>query len=519
MGSDAESHYLARIQEFYDGNSWGNPFLNDAKSTEYSPYLSFAELILAAPGMLFGIPVPIMNIMYKAILPAAIFLLIYTLFLKFRNSRVWGIFTAACVVLGYQVFTLHGLTNLGYGSHQFALYARPVNPELSSILFFGYLIVAYAVFTHYRRRDIAILTGLFGLSFYIYFYLWTWMLIFQGVLVLVMLFRKQFTNAIWWSVISVAGILIGSPFLVHLWRVMHSPLYASFSVMMGVVREHGAEASMLGLVVSVLFLYHLFRRSRESHDYFLLALLMTAWISINQQIITGVTLQSGHYHWYYNMPVFVILLFVLASDIPTVLYRRLAYLGGAVLAMLSVTSAIVVQVSSYRFWAPMMSTVQRYEPAFQWLNEQTPKNSVVLSNELLSELIPVYTHNDVFWNPYAAYYPLPLGLIENVLYTYLKLNGVRPQSLEGGDFYYAIKNANMQDDQVGELVKPKYATLFGGLTAAGYAKVYAARTLDSLRRIDYLFVDTRKDAWKTGGIPRLKEVFVGDGVIIYALPE
>lgn len=518
MGSDAESHYLARIQEVYDGNGWGNPFLNDARSTEYSPYLSFAEYILAYPGKTLGISTPKMNLVYKALLPAIIFLLIYALFLKFRNDRAWGIFAGLCVVLGYQVFTLHGLLDLGSGSNQFILYSRPVNPQLSSIFLFAYLLIAYSVFRQYRRRDMIILAALFGLSFYIYFYLWTWLLMLQGVLVALALFRKRFAEAGWWLAISGVGLVIGSPFLLHLWRVMQSPLYAFFSATMDVVRGHAIHASLLGIVVSVLFLYRMIRCPRETREWFLLGLLATTWLAIDQQVITGIALQYGHYHWYYNMPVYVIILFVLASDIPVLLYRRLAYLGGAALALLSVISGIVVQVSSYRFWAPTMAAIQRYEPALRWLDEHTPRNSVVLSNEMLSELIPVYTHDDVFWNPYAVFYLLPSGLVDQTLYTYMKLNGVRPRVVSG-DFYYAIKNANVQDTQIQELMKPQYRPFLSGLSSVEYGKVYAARTLDPLRKIDYLLVDTEKDAWKIGNMPGLQKVFMGGGVTIYALHE
>jgi hypothetical protein len=44
---------------------------------------------------------------------------------------------------------------------------------------------------------------------------------------------------------------------------------------------------------------------------------------------------------------------------------------------------------------------QNYAPIFDWLNNNTQKDDVVLSNEIISNNIPVYTHNNILYSRLA----------------------------------------------------------------------------------------------------------------------
>ena len=64
-GTDSEAHYLARMQEFYDGNGLGNALLYDYKNDFPSTFFTISESILAFPGKLLHLPVPALNLFYK----------------------------------------------------------------------------------------------------------------------------------------------------------------------------------------------------------------------------------------------------------------------------------------------------------------------------------------------------------------------------------------------------------------------------------------------------------------------
>src|SRR5260221_10436962 len=65
LGTDAETHYLSRMEELYDGHLWGNPFLAEFKEKQYSLIFTPAELLLAVPGYILSIGIANLNLFYK----------------------------------------------------------------------------------------------------------------------------------------------------------------------------------------------------------------------------------------------------------------------------------------------------------------------------------------------------------------------------------------------------------------------------------------------------------------------
>ena len=109
-------------------------------------------------------------------------------------------------------------------------------------------------------------------------------------------------------------------------------------------------------------------------------------------------MQSGHYHWYFNIPIFIIILVYLgAKYIPPNLGK--VFVG--LLVLLSISSASFVQYSSYIYHKKEVALQQDFAQIFDWLNIHTQNNSVVLANEPISLLIPAFTHNNVFEHLYG----------------------------------------------------------------------------------------------------------------------
>ena len=81
---------------------------------------------------------------------------------------------------------------------------------------------------------------------------------------------------------------------------------------------------------------------------------------------------------------------------------------------------------------PELGYIQMLKPAFQWLNEHTPPESVVLGSlDLLStsSMIPIYTHNNVYAAYHAQFYAVPpLSEFRHRVYTTMALMGIRSQT-------------------------------------------------------------------------------------------
>ena len=118
-------------------------------------------------------------------------------------------------------------------------------------------------------------------------------------------------------------------------------------------------------------------------------------------------MQEGHYHWYFNTPIFILVLFV-AGDY--LVGRKYWVMGGVVavsLGVISLASAVLIQTSSYEYLAEKTQINQKYMDVLDWIKKKTPNESVILANQSLSELIPVYTFANVVWEDHSSYYLLP----------------------------------------------------------------------------------------------------------------
>ena len=101
--------------------------------------------------------------------------------------------------------------------------------------------------------------------------------------------------------------------------------------------------------------------------------------------------------------------------------------------------------------------------AFQWLNDHTPKESVILGDPVFTNsYIPIYTHNNVYVAVHAQFYGVPsIEEIRKRLYNYLHLMGIVSQD----DFDQYIHNTWMANLLVFEeycntLNKNMYVSMF-----------------------------------------------------------
>lgn len=381
--SDAELHYLARMSH---SSSLGSPFLKEDKDSP-TPLYTVSEQILALPGLVFGISVPKLSLFYKFLLPAIIYILVYFLAFRLTEKRLQSVLIAICVTFGAALLNFPDLVHLfrwEYAYGQFSIYSRPVNPQFSSIFFFAYL---HVLLSFYKKKDweTAVSLGmLVGVSFYIYFYLATFLLVTTLVSAVLLKSKKL-------AVALLIGLGWGIAALVHTLHMSTHPFFADFSRVGDIVKSHRMIVSNAFLITLCAFVYGY---PRMPYRQFVTALLITTFLVVNQQVITGSLLQEGHFHWYYNVPIYMLVL--------CLVFPRIVPL----IAVLAVASTVLIQSSTYHLAFTSSLDQNKYAPVFEWLNAHTPRESVVFANNTFSALVPVYTHNLVFWEDHASYYLL-----------------------------------------------------------------------------------------------------------------
>lgn len=429
MTTDAEPFYLARMQEYYDEGRVGNPFLFEHKF--YGPmfYSYGAETLLAIPGKILGISVPTLGLIYKFILPALEFLLLYALIYRLTGEKEWAIGGALMVFLGLIWFEWEYLKHNIYYATQSgriadlwyrpeALYAgRPVHPQFTQILLALYLNTL--LFIH-RGKDVRwfiVLAGVLAYSFYAYFFSFTFFLalnvVFAGLWILGR--RFELMKKMIWA--TIFGLVIGTPPLWAIYAAMRHSEYARVAEALWVEESQEIILRLPGVILLLGLIVMLFWCRRKGIDQsspsfqnliFLLGLMLTTFIVVNQQLITGVEVQYVHYFRSFNNPIFAITLVSLFGVMVRIigkkgggplatLFAKFAHLLSRAFIVFLLATGIYFQWAAYLKDVPAIRSEQRVMGAMHWLRENTSKDDVIMANERLSLLIPLFAHNNVMW--------------------------------------------------------------------------------------------------------------------------
>ena len=408
MKTDAEVHYLARMKEFVDTGSNGNPYLYEYKDI-ISPFNTISESILALPSVIFPISVPDLNLLYKFFLPVIIFILVYTLLFQLLGDKKWSMVGGLAILLGNSLINIPDLLHvirLDTIYSQFAIFSRPVNPEFSSIIFFAYLNILFLALKKRDWKYFAFLGIIFGFSFYVYLYSFTFIAALNFVFILMFLFKKDYNISKKFLLASALGLLLGAYEIYNIFLITSHPFYKELARISEIGSSHLPIFSMAGFIATVLFIVFIKYKKGERGD-FTLGLLFASWIVINQQIITGIVLQSGHYHWHFNTPIYIIILFWLAYNIFLKFDNKKVNIFLILLSIIFIFNAVFIQYSAYKNWNSEVSADQEIMPAIYWLESNTTTGSIILANSKNSDLVPIFTEDYVASSNYGNYYLVP----------------------------------------------------------------------------------------------------------------
>jgi hypothetical protein len=523
--TDSEEYYAARIAEIYDGHlSLSNPYHAEYKNLPYvQPPLP--EMVYAGLGMTVGWD-RVQATLYgsRLISPFLLTLVVYGFIFSLYRSRLLSLGVSAMILLGLN-FLMDPRAILGVFRGQTQVYqglpySRPVSPQIHSIFFFSYLWLFWLWLSGRKKVFLFFSAVVLGLAFYAYFYLWSFLLASLGLLALYFIWQKDWPGLKSLLLHLLVALLLAVPYFLNVYHFLRLDFAASSAHLQGLVSSHEfifSTSLFLGILLFVFLSVQIEKRLRV----FLVVLLLSGFLALNQQVITGRELHAAHYHWYFNLPLIGIALALAVSSFFHLAERKrilapLIFLGILFLFI----GAYFIQRGTYLNSKDYFAQEQRYAPLFSWLNQNTQKDSVVLAySQRLSDILPVYTHNNVLTSVRAGLSATPYERVEYDFFLPLYLQGL----MSSDALKYFRDNPQLSANLIGGVAnrltygcRTCYPDSENQKLADGYTAFAAQGKAQLLNkyRLDYVVNDRASDTWSKdffSGFEKLVEV--GDFII------
>jgi len=443
--SEDDFFYFARGKEVLEGHALGNPYFREGKDSQ-AIHHSIIEQLLVRPLVWLGVESghTLVTYYYFA-MGMGIFLLIvliYTLVWMLSHNKLLAATAALCVVGGHY-FVAYNKLKTPFSSFSFDLnpYQRPTFPIWSSVPFFIFLnFLVKGLKSHWKYLLAA--GVVFGALFYIYFFAWSFALALLGCLWLVALARRDYAGVKKITAVALLGIAIGLYNVITMYRFNESTAGRLSLFMSHQIKSyaHFYKISGLSMVIAALFGWFVYKRRNDPYWPLWLAIILTSWVVLNTQLITGREILDFHYSRYFVYPLVIIMgLYMLWSLIQNPRYQRIMLVG---LLILIYTDTAARAYRGTRATFEIKKYAQQYSPIIDYLNTQKP--SVVLGSDLFySDVVVVYTQSDLLWSEMAYMYVFPMERLEDVInvYYYMDLEGRRNFT----NFVYALRKKRTSD--------------------------------------------------------------------------
>ncbi len=437
MMLDAENHYFARVHQVYEGDiAIRDTFL----PTEKVPYATppLGEIIVAFFGKIVGLDAARAAIVSKPLSVGAIVLLLYALAFSLSRSKPSALLAAAVPVFGYSLISLspQPFMDLFTGNSTagpFIFFSRLVNTSISSLFLFGGLLLIYRTLfqkLNLSWRSMLLIGILIGASLYISPYTFSFLGALLFLVFVWFVWTREYTIARYAFLAGVIALLCTIPFILNTIALHALPGYTHLAQFLGLVER---REFVLGLLLPLMMITTaLFwpRRFLRSGGTFLLLTCAALVLVLNQQILTGIWLHPGHYHWYITKP----LAGLLAGLFAGYLIERFVserFVRGTVVVVLA-----VLVYNSFGFFAPWylraqesISKEQRYGPLVTYL-ATLPEQEVVWAEAEASDFIPIYTKHGSPNSVNLGSYPISQEYFDNRIFLEYRLRGVAPKDFE-----------------------------------------------------------------------------------------
>lgn len=434
FGTDAEYDYVAKMnQASYDDYSKG-PFPPDPGRNYYlAPKLGERTMgFLATVSHTRAIEI---NVIFKFVCSALLFLILYGWLLEMFSLKAVALIVPLFVILGVNLLSpveIWKLASLKTSIDTFLPYTRPISPQISSIFLFLGLWGIYNWGLKESRLKTAIFLGvLSGLSLYEYIYTWTFLTVVLSLYLVYFVLYKKTEKAKYFSCTLAINGIIAFPFFINLLKARLDPDYIDTAARIGTISSH---TPIFGVWILLGYLALIFLWPRDKYrdiKYFFLFLFTALVVVLNQQIITGLKLQPGHYHWYTTKPLIAIIIIFLGIYCikRAVTNKKLRIAIPVFLGAIFFLNAIVIQTHSYATNYPTYEKNQRYAPLLSFLNGTYQQEKTIWADPDLSTLIMAYTQHNAPDNRHAQYYLDSRNHLRDMLFLEYRLKGVTEKNI------------------------------------------------------------------------------------------
>lgn len=417
-----DHEYLMRGKDALEGHGLGNPAMREGKD-EPDYYFTINEYALVLPVRALGLAdrtnIATLFSVYNFVGVFLLVLLIYFFTLRLKRDKLLALTASWFVVGGYTIVIWHALFY-----PELNIYGRAMYPYLISLAFFSYLILLHRALKSETLKHILYAGAVFGLLFYVAFFSWTFALAFNSILFCLFGFSRNWNLAKKVLIISGLGAILGAYNLFRLWTFVSSLAGKQFAYFSGAAFSHSPVFTKLGLAALLLFVLYFFLNrhfnKKDENEILILALILAGWVALNQQVITGRTIQLNHYYWYFVTPLSILsTIYIFWSWIPNQRFKTMA--SAALVALVFVNTAVGQYKSALVTWEDRIYE-QNYAPIANALNKNKEPKVILAAGDYLASLFTIYTSHDLFWYSFATYNDIPLERFTDALFVYVYLN-------------------------------------------------------------------------------------------------
>ena len=429
--------YMVRTAAAMRGDTLGNPYLaGHENAPKYMPELS--ERMVALAGRALHWDVVKIAAAFRILQPAAIFLGVVWI------CWVFGFPPALAALAGLLTVLAPSLTMLRIhrpGLAGFLRYARFLSAGFHTTL---YLAAMGAVAVCWQRptRFRAILAGLaVGAIFYTPIFYWA--VLWAGIIGLAFVSQGEQRRAM--VVVAAVSAMVALPFVIGTIRNAANPIvqetlhrWPTYTMTPGRGLEHGILPHVVLCTGCAVLAWMLRRRSNVF--LFLFAFFAVTAPLLLENMVTNRNIQAYHFTDALN-PLWAIMGVALLAQlrIPRVVITSIFALviGFAttqhVADYLRLRSQVAAHPESWALNWCMPRTLA-------WLQENTPSDSVVIAPRPVMEILPVFTHNKVYWADFARQHVMPTGEADKRLLESLRWTPAQPLTYPVN--YYLATGAN-----------------------------------------------------------------------------
>ena len=482
MGTDAEEHYLASMREAYDGRYVLSNTYSIPKNIPFL-YPEGGETMAGFASRISGLGVIRFNIAMKFLSPFLLFLLLYKLVLLIDGRKSVALLSASFIILGSNLAArpneILNLLTPGSGYHPgFNNYFRPINPEISSMLFFGYLVLFYKFIKTPKILFAIFLGAILGASFYFYLFTWTFLLVLTSLFLVFSVIVKKYELTKKILLTLATALLLSLPYWLEIKRAVSFPDYQDAALRFGMESGRNfffsGSLALLSAIMVLLFINY-FRGAKKEASIFGTLFALSALMVYNQQLITGKSIQSPHYHFMTTVPMIIVFTVIFTWTC----FQKISIFKSIFLQALAVSFALAIffvnnfnwQMLSYEHTKGTAIQRQDYKPVINWLEQNAAEDDIVFSSAPLSTLIPVFTPLNIYPSAFAQYYLLPKNVFRQQTFLDLRFAGVSSEEASErflGDLRnelsygtYGIRYRKNMPDFEAEKLADEYAAFYG----------------------------------------------------------